>query len=326
MFTCRDIEWVDWKGARYSLREEWKYVLGEASPKTGCTAGERDGSNNGMTPDMFQIRANMKILQRRLKNHGGSLPKDSAYLTHEEVLTSRPTTFQHLRSATPPALALPAFVQVIAVRLYSGPAYKLINEFLRQTSLLTGDYREQLAKHAGFTFAATAQHLCRAIRKLAAVILFPRDPHAKSPCVYENVHARVQVTLPFERRKPLYRSVRGELPRAFWVQDASGLVTAVETAFMSTSSNAATCISYMQPDGPNVLWKLHPKTETDSGFHRGADISMLSQVCAPDAHLTRTWHAHADTRMACASAPTPECRCSRSSQRRWKPFSLHAQC
>jgi hypothetical protein len=73
--------------------------------------------------------------------------------------------------------------------------------------------------------------------------------------------------------------VRGELPRTFWVKDALGMVTAVETGFMSTSSRACVAIGYMQnaDAGNNVLWELTPKTESDSGFHRGADISLLSQ-------------------------------------------------
>jgi hypothetical protein len=29
--------------------------------------------------------------------------------------------------------------------------------------------------------------------------------------------------------------------------------------------------------GPNVLWKLHTQSESDAGYHRGADVSMLSQ-------------------------------------------------
>ena len=233
----RDIEWEDWKsektGKRYNLREEWAYVTGEATKLPECTPGTRDEQNDGFTPFMFQVRINLKILRRRLHSMKNgqrpSLPTDAAYLTLEEVL---------------------------AVRLYSGPAYQPINDFLRQIAWLTGDYRDQLAKHAGVTFTATVQLLCRAIRKLAAI------------------------TLPWETRKPLYRAVRGELPRTFWVKDEQGLVTAVETAFMSTSSVAATCINYMQERGPNVLWQLTPRMEDDAGFHRGADISSLSQFAS----------------------------------------------
>jgi len=33
----------------------------------------------------------------------------------------------------------------------------------------------------------------------------------------------------------------------------------------------------MSEAGPNVLWSLRPSRETDTGFHHGADISLLSQ-------------------------------------------------
>lgn len=76
----------------------------------------------------------------------------------------------------------------------------------------------------------------------------------------------------------------------------------VDTAFMSTSKNEHTPIQvrpalagpliranshplpsqYMGPDA-NVLWELQTQAESDSGFHRGADISLLSYApaCVP---------------------------------------------
>ena len=47
----------------------------------------------------------------------------------------------------------------------------------------------------------------------------------------------MQVTTPVEAAQPLYRGVRGELPRAFWHVDKQGLITATDTAFMSCSKN-----------------------------------------------------------------------------------------
>ena len=82
--------------------------------------------------------------------------------------------------------------------------------------------------------------------------------------------------------------------------DSQGMVVATETAFMSTSrikarrsacpslqyiafrtldappATQATPLAYMG-GGQNVLWKLHPRAESDVGLHMGADISMLSQ-------------------------------------------------
>jgi len=109
-----------------------------------------------------------------------------------------------------------------------------------------------MAHDPGLTFSATVGHLCRAIRKLAAVATEE------------------------EAKKPLLRGVRGELPRTFWVPDANNMICAVDMAFMSTSQRRETPISYLG-EGNNVLWELRPAVQSDVAFHRGADISMLSQ-------------------------------------------------
>ena len=106
--------------------------------------------------------------------------------------------------------------EVTALRLYSGPAYQPINAFLRNVTKVTGAYREQLSRHASLTFAATCRHIIDGIRKLSAV--------ATSE----------------ETSSHLWRGVRGELPRAFWVPDEIGTVVATETAFMSTSASRET--------------------------------------------------------------------------------------
>jgi len=111
----------------------------------------------------------------------------------------------------------------------------------------------QVAQHPGLTYAATVGHICRAIRKLAAVATEE------------------------EATAPLWRGVRGELERAFWLPDATGIVCAVDMAFMSTSRQRKPPIDYMDVAGRNILWNLHPTPESDSGFHRGADIEVLSQ-------------------------------------------------
>jgi hypothetical protein len=222
----RELAWVDWKGARFSLRAEWDYVCGPAKRRKGCTAGERDANNHGLRPADFSRRANAFIAERRKQGLGVLLAEADAYLTLDEVL---------------------------AVRLYSGPAYQPINDFLRQISRLTGAFRQRTSEHAGLTFAATVGHLCAAIRKLAAVATAD------------------------EATAKLYRGVRGELPRSFWLPDDAGLVCAVDPCFMSTSRQRMTPIGYMEAGTPNVLWELLPQLESDSGYHCGASIEMLSQ-------------------------------------------------
>lgn len=106
--------------------------------------------------------------------------------------------------------------------------------------------------HPGLTFTATTALLCSAIRKLAAV------------------------TSPSELATPLYRAVRGELPRSFWVADKQGMICAVDAGFMSTSRNQETPIHYMSGNA-NVLWELCPSGESDMAYHRGADVERLSQ-------------------------------------------------
>ena len=222
----RPDKWTDWKGVTYTAQEEWGYVNGPAQRKPNCTPGTRDDQNNGKTPQQFMEAANDYIRRRRDQDLGTMLTDEHAYLNLEEVL---------------------------AVRLYTGPAYQPINAFLRQVSSLTDTFRAQVGQHPGLTYAATVGHICRAIRKLAAVVTHEEASHK------------------------LWRGVRGELERAFWLPDTNGKVCAVDMAFMSTSRDRTPPIEYMDAGGSNVLWQLHPTPESDSGFHRGANVEVLSQ-------------------------------------------------
>ena len=112
-------------------------------------------------------------------------------------------------------------------------------------------------------------HICQAIRKLA-------DLNTKA-----------------ELSKPLYRAVRGTLPNSFWASDDHNLVrhhfhyyepnlphfgaqvSAVDTAFMSTSQSREASIGYMATDSENVLWNVTPKKQSDSAFHCGASIKYV---------------------------------------------------
>eukprot|EP00966_Prymnesium_polylepis_P290360 6707188-Prymnesium_polylepis.1 len=102
-----------------------------------------------------------------------------------------------------------------------------------------------MARHTELTFTAVVGHLSNAVRKLAAV---------EMPAT-----------------TPLWRGVRGELPSAFWLPDAQGLIVATDTAFMSTSRVREIPIQYMSENEPNVLWELQPMAHTAEGFHQGAD-------------------------------------------------------
>ena len=148
--------------------------------------------------------------------------------------------------------------EAISLRLYTGPCFSPINEFLRETSKQSRRWRVRAARDATLTYAATVAHLCSAIRKLARVTACP---------------AR------------LYRGVRGELPAAFWLRDKFGEVTALDLALMSTSTSEAVSASFLGAAGDdedrayasNLMWEVHTRGEDGGGYHAGADVSRLSQ-------------------------------------------------
>ena len=100
----RDHTWTDWRGVSYTMLDEWEYVNGLASCKPNCTPGDRDANNAGKSVEDFLRIANEHIRSRRAEGYGLTLCEDFAFLTANEVL---------------------------AVRLYTGPGYQLINAFLR---------------------------------------------------------------------------------------------------------------------------------------------------------------------------------------------------
>ena len=70
----------------------------------------------------------------------------------------------------------------------------------------------------------------------------------------------------------------------------------------------------MTEGGPNLLWQLQPKKESDAAFHRGADISMLSQFSEEEEVLFRRTCSTC-SRMAPRSATARSAaRCSRRAQ------------
>jgi hypothetical protein len=153
--------------------------------------------------------------------------------------------------------------ETIACRLYTGPGYqKLNNEYLRELgSIDDRDWRFRLAQVPSYTYSATVAHLISAIRKLCRVC--------------EETSARE------DSETLLYRSVSGKLPDTFFEPDAQGMITAVDSGMMSTSSERKTPIQYIR-NGLGVLFVLHCSTATaDTGeHHMGAVLEPLSQYPA----------------------------------------------
>ena len=149
---------TDWRGEVHDPAALWKYVTGVARRKEDAHQGVRDENNDGMTPSDFKARANLHIKQMR------------AQIIHRRQGDERKAMgFDPELLLLSEGDALLSLEEVLAVRLYSGPAFQPINAFLREIGKLTGEFRRHMARHPELTFAATTRHLCRAIRKLADV-------------------------------------------------------------------------------------------------------------------------------------------------------------
>ena len=228
---ARNDSWVDWRGVEHSGRAEYTYVTGiavEDLDEATRADGKRDAGHAGWTLVRFSEEIN------------GVVRANAAQLTAQKG-----------EEVAAPELNLD---EVLAIRLYTGPAYQPVNEFLREVSKLGGQWRRRLAGSHSFSYAATVRHLSHGLRKLA----------------------RVSVEL-----GDVYRGVRGELPEAFWLKDAFGMITATDFGFMSTSLDRLVSEGFLGGAGArNVLWKIECSPETDDGFHSAADVSALSQFPA----------------------------------------------
>jgi hypothetical protein len=103
---------------------------------------------------------------------GDEAEEERAKLTMEEG--PRPA-IERGTSASAPLALLTSRVRssvgaVLAIRLYSGPAFQPINEFLRAISTLSCQrIRQSVATNSSLTFAATTRQIICGLRKLSAV-------------------------------------------------------------------------------------------------------------------------------------------------------------
>lgn len=104
-------------------------------------AGTRDVEHSGKTLKDFLAAANKHIADG-MERLGQTLEPSLHFLTEEEVM---------------------------AVRLYTGPGFQAVNNFLREMGKLSRHMRNRLARCAELTYAATTRAICSAIRKLARV-------------------------------------------------------------------------------------------------------------------------------------------------------------
>jgi hypothetical protein len=231
----RDDKWTDWDGTVYSAVAEWAYVAPGGAAREGGPDGrqaKRDAGNDGKTADDFFVAANARIRQKlQQRRQQAAAASGRGPLLEEEDK----------------ALLL-VLEEVLAIRLYSGPAYVPLNTFLREVAKLSTDWRSKLARDPKTTYSATVGWLISGIRKLARVT----------------------------ELGTLYRGVKGQLPEAFAVPDVQGMISATDFGFMSTSRKKGVTLGFMSKTQPNVLWELACREE-DEAYHNGADIAVISQ-------------------------------------------------
>ena len=194
--------------------------------------------------------------------------------------------------------------EVIAVRLYTGPGYQLINTYLREASAPTRKRGSEGARPltprdlVPYSWCDTWQWFQRPCppicpgAQVGKLSLPMRRALARTPsltyaatvrAVCSAIRKLARVNVPGlgdccaeEQRRLCWRGVRGTLPASFWQADVAGMVVATELGLMSTSTGRETPFQYMQ-GVDNVLWELLTAPEDERGYHSGADVSLLSQ-------------------------------------------------
>ena len=162
----RDDRWKDRHGAECSAAAEWAYVVStvpggnsRSGVEAGTGVGKRDSGNEGMRPNHFLESAN-DFVRTQAEKQGRTLNEEYELLDLEELL---------------------------AIRLFTGTGFVVINRFLRQLALLAPDYRRLVARQPGVTYSATCANLMGGIRKLARFTSVPATASPASAhvaCVY----------------------------------------------------------------------------------------------------------------------------------------------
>ena len=87
--------------------------------------------------------------------------------------------------------------ELIAVRLFTGPGFHVINEFLRQLALLTPTYRARIARQLDVTYSSTCLNLVSGVRKLARFTSVPskaRTPTSSTCSVHTYLAPKLAMT------------------------------------------------------------------------------------------------------------------------------------
>ena len=169
---------------------------------------------------------------------------------------------------------IPTLEEVAAGRLYTGPAFTPLNNFLRLVGGVDSrEWRAQFAQQAQSTYSSTAFHLVNLIRKGSKIASLKRRQEIRRATGAGNEDTCEELLL--------YRSLGGKLPDSFFVPDVQGMICAVDTGFSSASKVRAESVKFMKSNAnqPCVLWVLHCAHEANSAgqLQIGHELTDISQ-------------------------------------------------
>jgi len=139
--------------------------------------------------------------------------------------------------------------ELIAAFLYTTPAYKVVNDFLRE---IFPSKNPHLLLTKEKTWASTVIHINSAIRKLSQL------------CT--------------SNYPTTWRGVAIPLAPDFFIPDKRGMICATEYAFMSTSENKDKAFDFAKQGKFPTIFCVKCRAEDPGGFHMGASLEWCSDV------------------------------------------------
>eukprot|EP00443_Scrippsiella_acuminata_P103134 CAMPEP_0115606844 /NCGR_PEP_ID=MMETSP0272-20121206/18200_1 /TAXON_ID=71861 /ORGANISM="Scrippsiella trochoidea, Strain CCMP3099" /LENGTH=284 /DNA_ID=CAMNT_0003042505 /DNA_START=64 /DNA_END=919 /DNA_ORIENTATION=- len=145
---------------------------------------------------------------------------------------------------------------ITALRAYTGPAYRPLNEFLRELGK---------ARMLGED-SATAQ------------LLAPDKTWAATAVALDSAFTKLLKAAEVSGSEELLRGVKGKLPTEFYIPDERGMIVMTDHGFVSTTRNPAVAKTFGS-DGstPSVLMRLKTRKRDAFGYHSGVDLSWVSE-------------------------------------------------
>uniref|UniRef100_A0A6B2L6D6 NAD(P)(+)--arginine ADP-ribosyltransferase n=1 Tax=Arcella intermedia TaxID=1963864 RepID=A0A6B2L6D6_9EUKA len=144
--------------------------------------------------------------------------------------------------------------EIMALRVYTGSFYIVINKFLRDLNTAKASKSKAALLSTQQTWVSTITHLYSAVRKLS----------------------RVPGSV-----RPSYRGVDKPLRPDFFVPDRRGMIAATEFGFMSTSTLKTKALEFCGAQEA-TLFCIKPREEDASGYHKGVSVGWCSEFPAED--------------------------------------------